>query len=682
MTNKVCKIFVNKEGKQERERRTIRKVAFNSYVMTSTSSPALMNVPSKPCWTVGVFKHDKIIDVFALTKPNTIIGRSRDQADIVLDHQSISRKHAQLFFGQKDCKLYVVCLGATHGTVINDAIILKKDDPVELQVGDKLRFGKSSCHYIIQNERTTADEKYVHSSNGSLQINECNKEDEESSDDDFGPKLPASNICTNALKVDHKPSLPIDAIEVLTSKSSAAEIKLERAEQLKFENLYRIPVSHEITLGGHNKPIPCLSVETAGNRVVTCSRDSTVQIFDFGGMDSSHRAFRVITPQAGISVNYIAHSCTGEAFVVALSNSQPLVYSREGVEQLKFCKGDMYLRDLSHTKGHTTETTCASWHPKLKDVLLTGALDGTIRSWDLTAPLHLNMLQCKTVFKVKAPAGQFARVGVTSCCFSFDGKLAVAGCADGSIHVWEVGLPSRARAVIRPCTESSCAIVCVATVAYAASPEEKTIYNSLIRNTGGILACRAQNGDVLLYHLTSVSAPNAVPFRIFKGCANDSPAANFAFSPDERVICIPAAAGAAGRASLCFYLTEGAELEAREPSLRFAIEDIRKPSYVSWNKETQQIFVASAEGFVRVLYSPGVSKKGAVLTAGRPTTRREQEVVMSITDADTITHNVKRHRDAEYAPERPPLRAHVSETSTAYQATQFIMQKAKVRDEE
>ena len=41
----------------------------------------------------------------------------------------------------------------------------------------------------------------------------------------------------------------------------------------------------------------------------------------------------------------------------------PAVFDKEGLELLRFVRGDMYLADASHTKGHTHPVTGASWNP-------------------------------------------------------------------------------------------------------------------------------------------------------------------------------------------------------------------------------------------------------------------------------------------------------------------------------
>jgi hypothetical protein len=47
----------------------------------------------------------------------------------------------------------------------------------------------------------------------------------------------------------------------------------------------KVPISHQVSLAGHAKAVMCISVEPAGNRVVTGSLDYGAKLFDFGGMD-------------------------------------------------------------------------------------------------------------------------------------------------------------------------------------------------------------------------------------------------------------------------------------------------------------------------------------------------------------------------------------------------------------
>ena len=44
-------------------------------------------------------------------------------------------------------------------------------------------------------------------------------------------------------------------------------------------------------------------------------------------------------------------------------SSQPKVYDRDGHELGELPKGDMYIRDATHTKGHQYRCCGGAWHP-------------------------------------------------------------------------------------------------------------------------------------------------------------------------------------------------------------------------------------------------------------------------------------------------------------------------------
>jgi hypothetical protein len=53
----------------------------------------------------------------------------------------------------------------------------------------------------------------------------------------------------------------------------------------------------------------------------------------------------------------------GDAFLVVSGSSQPKVYDRDGHELGELPKGDMYIRDATHTKGHQYRCCGGAWHP-------------------------------------------------------------------------------------------------------------------------------------------------------------------------------------------------------------------------------------------------------------------------------------------------------------------------------
>jgi diguanylate cyclase (GGDEF)-like protein len=80
---------------------------------------------------------------YVLTKDVTAIGRDRDN-DIVLDSDSVSRRHAKL--EHREGHFYVVDLDSTNGTFLND-----EQEPVtvsQLRKGDQLKVGDTIFKYL------------------------------------------------------------------------------------------------------------------------------------------------------------------------------------------------------------------------------------------------------------------------------------------------------------------------------------------------------------------------------------------------------------------------------------------------------------------------------------------------------------------------------------------------------
>ncbi len=61
--------------------------------------------------------------------------------------------------------------------------------------------------------------------------------------------------------------------------------------------------------------------------------------------------------------------------MVVSGSSQPKIYDREGHELGEFVKGDMYIRDSTHTKGHQYRCCFGQWHPNEKCALLCSGLE-------------------------------------------------------------------------------------------------------------------------------------------------------------------------------------------------------------------------------------------------------------------------------------------------------------------
>ncbi len=97
--------------------------------------------PSKGAFVLEIIKGGLCIGKVRLTLGLTILGRNSKMSHEVLDHQSVSRRHAAILYTSVDPPLLkAVDLGSVHGTTLNGAP-LKANEPVELIPGSELRFG-------------------------------------------------------------------------------------------------------------------------------------------------------------------------------------------------------------------------------------------------------------------------------------------------------------------------------------------------------------------------------------------------------------------------------------------------------------------------------------------------------------------------------------------------------------
>ncbi|KAI3495119.1 hypothetical protein L1887_37292 [Cichorium endivia] len=108
--------------------------------------------PRHGVYYLDVLKDGEVLDRINLDKRRHIFGRQLHTCDFVLDHQSVSRQHAAVV-PHKNGSIYVVDLGSAHGTFVANER-LTKDSPVELEVGQSLRFAASTRVYILKKDNT------------------------------------------------------------------------------------------------------------------------------------------------------------------------------------------------------------------------------------------------------------------------------------------------------------------------------------------------------------------------------------------------------------------------------------------------------------------------------------------------------------------------------------------------
>lgn len=117
---------------------------------------------SKPEWseptlsdgTLEVLKDGKIVEVIPipLGKQSFFIGRHPEN-DLVLDHESVSRKHAVIQFGPNN-SAFLYDLGSTHGTFLNKTKIPSSQFVKILNENSLFYFGASTRRFILHLEST------------------------------------------------------------------------------------------------------------------------------------------------------------------------------------------------------------------------------------------------------------------------------------------------------------------------------------------------------------------------------------------------------------------------------------------------------------------------------------------------------------------------------------------------
>ncbi|XP_031481568.1 protein phosphatase 1 regulatory inhibitor subunit PPP1R8 homolog [Nymphaea colorata] len=104
--------------------------------------------PRPGVYFLEVLKDGQVLDIIGLDKRRHIFGRQYHTCDFVLDHPSVSRQHAAVV-PHKNGSIFVIDLGSVHGTFVANER-LTKDNPVEVEVGQSLRFAASTRTYILR----------------------------------------------------------------------------------------------------------------------------------------------------------------------------------------------------------------------------------------------------------------------------------------------------------------------------------------------------------------------------------------------------------------------------------------------------------------------------------------------------------------------------------------------------
>lgn len=377
------------------------------------------------------------------------------------------------------------------------------------------------------------------------------------------------------------------------------------------EDMGGLPITHEAILPAHEKPVTALSLDPKASRMVTGSMDGTIKFFDFGGMSDEKSAFRCLEPVEGHMVQATSFGITGGRVLVICSDAHARIYDRDGTSKpiQTTVKGDMYVRDMSQTKGHTQMLTDGLWHPFRQEHWLTSSLDGTLRIWDMNAtPVGMDQVLpsvhvLKTLDKrnvcVGGGAGKHGGLYPVCCSFSpNDAKKIVGGCSDGSVQLFfEKARYQKPDKILRSAH--------TAPVSGMAWVREGMHCN--------LLVTRSLDETMKVWDCRMLSDQKG-PVKSVADLPAGHEKAGVCTSPDGKYIVVGVTSNpkaASKHAAVQIF-------DAKDLSLKRSVSlGQRAGIKFAWPAELNQLLVGTSTGEVVMLYSPSLSSKGALHFVGK-----------------------------------------------------------------
>lgn len=364
------------------------------------------------------------------------------------------------------------------------------------------------------------------------------------------------------------------------------------------------PVSHELVLKTHERPITTLTVDPSGSRFITGSTDCTIKFHDFASMTpNTLRAFKSIDPTATKAsantethpVHHVEFNPNSPSQVLVISATpQAKIFSRDGEELKEFVKGDMYLRDMHNTKGHISAITTGTWHPTNRDLCVTAGTDSTLRIWDVNMPLK----QKDVIVHKSRAAGSAGRTRMTAVVWGTPiqgGKnLLVAAALDGSLVMWDGDGPfARPAAEIRDAHKRD-----AWTGGIDVSADGRTVVT--------------RGGDDLIKLWDTRKFKQPISTAQHPSTSDQYTNSDIRFSPNSSSIIT-------GSANGHLHILNPATLR---PELVTPITDGSPLVSVLWHDKLNQILTGSANAETHVLYNPNTSVRGASMVMSKAPKRR------------------------------------------------------------
>ncbi|SOV77319.1 WD-repeat protein, putative [Plasmodium sp. gorilla clade G3] len=203
-----------------------------------------------------------------------------------------------------------------------------------------------------------------------------------------------------------------------------------------YNNICDIFNFKEEVLGIHKKNICCIKLIRNGSNLIISGNDNNVRIYEFKNMNRYEKHY---TKLISVEEGSIIHSLDArDNYILIAHGNKCFVYNKNGEYIKNSIRGDMYIKDVNKTKGHTRQINCCRFHPFNEKVFMSGSLDSTIRIWNMekdnnTYGLDKELVhsQCIKVVNEK----NLLTNNIISCDFTKDADSIIIGCSNGFIDI-------------------------------------------------------------------------------------------------------------------------------------------------------------------------------------------------------------------------------------------------------